>query len=343
VRKLLFLIASLILLSVGAFFIAWDRFASFLASPGGRSGEERIVVVPVGATPAIVAELLVHEGLVENIDFLSLYVDHFAKELTIRPGEYQLSAQMSPVEMLRRISAGKVVTYSIAIPPGADALEIAKLLAAQKLGEEKQLAAAAFDRQIADQLGVPSFSLEGYLFPDAYDLPRNLPASVLLTALVQRYKKVVLEGVINAARAHNLTENEMVTLASIIEKANVIPSERRLYSALLHNRLRERVALESPASVGYGLRRLGLTPEQATKKQVDHPWNTELNLGLPPTPICSPSLASIVAAAEPAQSRALYWVARRDGTHVFCEDEECYRAAMKEWQPDYRPPRKKKR
>src|SRR5215813_1462720 len=102
------------------------------------------------------------------------------------------------------------------------------------------------------------------------------------------------------------------------------------------------MTLDSPASVTYGLKRIGVEAETAKKQQLDHPWNTELNLGLPPTPICSPSLASIVAAAEPAQSRAIYMVARKDGTHVFCDDEECYHAALQEWQPDQLNPRRRK-
>jgi UPF0755 protein len=343
VRKLLFLIAVVVLLTVGAFFIAWDRFTSFLASPSARAAtQEKVVMIPSGTTPHAVVDLLAKEGLIQSPDWLHLYVDHFAQELIIQPGEYQLATSMSPVELFRRITSGKVITYTVAIPPGSDAMDIARLLAQAGLQSEEELLRVAYDRHAADQMNVPSFSLEGYLFPDAYDLPKNLSATALLGLLVQRYHKTVLESVLQSARQRSLSENETVTLASIIEKSDVPQNERRLYSALLHNRLRAKVALESAPSVAYGLKRIGVAAESAKKQQLDHPWNTELNLGLPPTPICSPSLASIVAAAEPAQSRAMYMVRRKDGTHVFCDDDDCYLAALREWQPDQLSPRRRR-
>lgn len=330
-RRFVVAFTIVVLTGIAALVLAWDEFTTFLATPTAETGAEKVIVIPLGASHVAVVDLLAKEGLVSNAAWLKLYVDHFGRALAVHPGEYALAPTMSPVEIFRRIGSGKVLTYTFSIPPGSEAGEIAALISAKKLGDEAELMKLIFDAQLAKSLGVPADSLEGFLFPDVYDLPRGLAARAVLQTFVQRYQKTVTKEMLKDAAAIGLQERELITIASLIEKSGVPVSERRLYSALIRNRLKEQMPLESPASVDYGLHRLGVSAQTATDVEKDHPWNTMLHEGLPKTPIASPSLAAIAAAVEPAPSRALWMVERPDGTHLFCEDRECYQTANRQW------------
>jgi UPF0755 protein len=349
-KKLVFALASLALAVLSVSLIAWSQFTGFLTSPkgGAAPGSEKVVVIPENTSAIELARILDKEGLIAHGDWLELYVERLAKPIRVHPGEYALAPTMSPIDMVGRIEAGKVVTYTVSIPPGSDAAQIAGLLADKQLAKRAELERLIHDRKTAESLNAPSSSLEGYLFPDAYDLPRGLLPKDLLAVLVAHYRRVVTPDIVDHARTRGLTENEMVTLASLIEKSDVIPSERRIYAALLYNRLKAQIPLGSRASVEYGLRKIGVRREEADKSQLDHPWNTVLTTGLPPTPIASPSLAAIMAAGEPAASKALYMVKRTDGTYIFCEDLDCYDAALKkfplpEGEERVRPPKRRPR
>jgi UPF0755 protein len=345
-RKLVFGISVVVLLAMSALLIAWHQFTDLLAKPRVKSSPDgdRVVFIPENLGAADLVAILDKEGLIAHPDVLKVYTDVFAKPLPIHSGEYALSPAMSPIDLIKKISSGKVVTYTISVPPGAEALQIVELLAEKALGKKEELKRLVFDRRMAELLGVPNDSLEGYLFPDAYDLPRGLSPKDLLGALVARFRKVVTQDIVDRARARGLTEYELITLASLIEKSNVVASERRVFASLLLNRVKAHIPLESEASVDYGLHRAGVARDAAKKPQLAHPWNTQLNEGLPPTPIASPSLAAIMAASEPSPSKALYMVKRADGTHVFCEDEECYRATLKQWpQSDRVAPKRRAR
>lgn len=330
-RQLLCAFATLALLTLAALLIAWDRFSAYLNTAPQTGAPELIVVIPEGAGPRAVVDLFARSELVARPDWLEFYVDYLADQIEIRPGEYALSAAMSPVDLLHKIESGKVVTYPVEIPAGADVPAIVQLLAAKKLGDETELLHAARDRRTAASLGVPSDELEGFLFPDHYELPRNLSPAALLGMLVARYKKVVTSEVLGGkrdgarrAQGGDVEEREVVTLASLIEKSGVLPGERKLYAAMLRNRLKAGLPLSSPASVAYGLKRLGMLDVDSSGSK-RHPWDTERSAGLPPTPICSPSLAAILAAVEPENSAVLGMISRRDGSHQFCDEENCER------------------
>lgn len=328
-------ISAVILLAFGTGALAWNHLTQSLAQPSGAVPAEKVVQIPAGANAESVVELLAAEELLQKPDLVRFYAKHFARELALKPGEYSLSTAMAPVDLINRLESGKVVTYTVTIPPGATLADVTELIAEKKLAEKDALRDAARDKKLADDLAVPNESLEGWLFPDLYELPRGLEPAKLLGELVQRHRKYVNTGILDSARKNNLTEHDLITLASLIEKSETLESEQKIYSAMLHNRLRERRPLEVDAALLYGLGLEGLNLESATKAEVKaSAWNLGIAVGLPPGPIANPSLAAIVAASEPASSPALFRVRRTDGTHVYCPDEDCYKAAIKEWRAD---------
>jgi UPF0755 protein len=334
-RLLILAISTLLLVAVGGGVVAWTRLTSFLESPGKAAPAEKVVAIPANAGGQEIISILTQEGLIDHPDWMRFYVDHFAKQINAKPGEYALSPSMSPIDLIKKIESGKVVTYTVTIPPGATINEISALLAEKKLGDAAELKAIARDKKTADELRVPNDTLEGFLFPEVYDIPRAMNARALLEMFVARYRKFVTAGILDSARKNDLTEHDLLTLASLIEKSDVLQSEQRVYSALLHNRLKQKKPLDVKAALEYGLALEGLDLVRATKQEIKaSPWNLAVVTGLPPGPICSPSLPSIVAASEPADSPALYMVRRTDGTHVFCPDLECYEAAKKEWRSE---------
>ena len=315
--------------------IAWKLFTRFLVSPASTSERHVTLVVPEGARSADLVALLGKDGLVADPGWFEAYVTRFRRPIQVNPGEYALATTMSPSEILDRIERGAVVTYTVTIPPGWRASRIIGLLAEHGLGREPELRALLEDPKLPERLGLPAGaeSIEGFLFPDAYSLPKGLSAEELLSAMVARYKKTVTKDLLEEARAVGLDELQLITLASLIETDRVPADERTQVAGVYHNRLKQALKLENPATVAYGL---GKDSAQVVSADVDrpHPWNTYANPGLPPTPIASPSLAAIQAAARPAKSDALFFAPSGDATHVFCPDEVCHRLAVQRWQKE---------
>ncbi len=198
---------------------------------------------------------------------------------------------------------------------------------AQLFEQEKWFTAdqfqAAVDRALAQPpqwLPQSVNSLEGFLFPDTYQIPvdARTPDGVV-AAMLQRFEQVALPIYESSANPGNLSLQNWVTLASIIEKEAVVAEERPIISGVFVNRLAQGIPLGSDPTVEYGLGISQTKDQPLTFAQVEtpSPFNTYLNAGLTPTPIASPGVASLKVALEPAKTDYLYFVARYDGTHVF--------------------------
>ena len=163
----------------------------------------------------------------------------------------------------------------------------------------------------------PQRNLEGFLFPATYDFVRSTTAAQLvrdqLDAFCENWSKVDL----GYARSKNLTEYDVLVIASMIEEETVVPAERRLVSAVIYNRLHARMPLGIDATLRYGLHILPTQSILESQLQSDNPYNTRRTTGLPPTPITNPGLASIQAAAHPARVDYLYFVRKPDKIHQF--------------------------
>ena len=183
----------------------------------------------------------------------------------------------------------------------------------------KTYLAASRPRRIPG-FGAKKLPLEGFLFPSTYDFDRKSTSAELVAEQLQFFEREWGTVDLSYARSKNLTPYDVLTIASIVEREAVVPSERPLVAAVIYNRLRERMPLGMDSTIRYGLNVPGTKPLLESELQSDNPYNTRKFLGLPPTPIANPGLASIQAAAHPAHVDYLYFVRKPDHRHHYFTD-----------------------
>jgi UPF0755 protein len=274
--------------------------------------------VAPGAPLARVARDLAAAGLVRDARAVEWLARARGLSASLHAGEYRLRASQSPGEILDVIRSGRVATHPVSVPEGFSAAQIGARLAAAGLVEEAAFASAVEDPRLATALGVPAPRLEGYLFPETYQLPRGLSAAQVASLMVREFQRVWAE-LAPAAGVRGLSMHEVVTLASIVEKETGVPAERPRIASVFLNRLARRMRLESDPTVIYGIEGFDGNLRRRDLEDVANPYNTYRIAGLPPGPIASPGRESLAAVLEPEASEFLYFVSRNDGSHVFAK------------------------
>lgn len=322
-RHLVLILAAFAVLAVAAGSWSVHELEDALLIPADLASVERTMVVAPGAEMGSVVRRLAEADLFARPGWVRFYADHLQEAATPVPGEYALSRDLSALQQIERVLEGAVVTYTVILTPGVTADEVAERLAGAGVADADALRPLLTDRGFLDGVGISAESVEGYLFPDPYMLPKGLSGRALLTRLVRRYRDIVAVPELEPDAHDVLTEHQRLVLASLVQKSGVLRSEWRRFAALLRNRLRAGLPLDVSAADAYGRGR--------TAAHEKNRWSTR-RPGLPSTPVCSPGIDAIAAVVHPARSDARYMVARENGTHVFCEDQACYRAAIRRWQ-----------
>ena len=250
---------------------------------------------------------------------------------SLRAGEYTLSAAWSSGSILSHLANAQTVSYAVVLPEGFAAAQIAARLAAAGLVDAEAFDQAVRDPELIASLGIQAPSLEGYLFPETYFLPKGLRADELIRILVQPFLALWPE-IEPLATAQGLSQHEVVTLASIVEKETGVPEERALVAAVFRNRLRRGMRLESDPTVIYGITGFDGNLRRKDLEDAGNRYNTYRIAALPPGPIASPGEASLRAVVTPAQSKHLYFVARNDGTHAFSNTFREHARAVERYQ-----------
>jgi UPF0755 protein len=245
----------------------------------------------------------------------------------LRVGEYALSPAMSPRQIFDEIAYGQAVTYAVSIPEGLTRKEVAMRLHTAGLADAAAFEAATADPKLAQELGVPAPTLEGYLFPETYRFPRRHPPREIARAMVELFFRNWKELEPQAAGL-DLTLHQVVTLASIVEKETGVPLERPLIASVFSNRLARRMRLESDPTVIYGIANFDGNLRRRDLEDEKNPYNTYRIPALPPGPIANPGRAALAAVVRPAASDYLYFVSRNDGTHVFSRSYRDHVAAV---------------
>ena len=302
-----------------------------LALPSQATASHHLVEVTECATFKEVANLLAQKGLIVSPFWFRIMGKVQDAERKIQPGEYDLHTAMLPAEILNALVKGRVIQYSVTVPEGLTARQIAKLLEEARMAKQTDVARLAADAAFVKSLGVEAKTLEGYLFPDTYHFPRRTKPEDVLRAMVHRFKEAYTPELRAKAAAFGMTERHVVTLASIIEKETGRDDERPLISAVFHNRLKKHVPLQSDPTVIYGIRNFSgnLTRADLSRRT---PFNTYTRLGLPPSPIASPGLRSLQAAVNPSPVKYLYFVSKNDGSHHFSVTLEEHNRAVQRYQ-----------
>ena len=295
---------------------------------GEGEGEEVRVRVPNGASFSAVTDSLASKGVISAPTLIRIYARLTNQDHRIRPGTYGFRQGAGWKTVLDDLTNGRVLTMRLVIPEGWDLRKISARLAELSGAPADSIFDVLSDPETAKRFDVPGPTLEGYLYPATYTLPVDLPLDAIIGGLVKQYRAIWTPERRAAADSIGLSEREVVTLASIIEREAKVRSEMPIISAVYHNRLRIGMPLQADPTVQYALGEHQARLLYAHIDSVqDNPYNTYRHRGLPPGPIASPSILAIDAALHPADVKFLYFVARADGSHVFTRTFDEHRRA----------------
>lgn len=313
---------------------SWKWWEQVIAPPvsleateekNSRAATAKVIKIAPGTPAQQIGQQLESAGLIRSATAWKLWTRWLKwKDSSgeFKSGTYQLSPTQPMTALAEKIWQGDVMTLTFTIPEGWSIKRMAQEFESKGFfkAEEFIKAASQIPKSQYPWLpdGIPH--LEGFLFPDTYQLlSDDITPQAVLKQMLDRFQEVALPLYQQSQKPNKLSLLEWVTLASIVEKESVIPSERYIIAGVFTRRLQEGMTLGSDPTVEYGLG-ITQTPDQPltfAQVKTPNPYNTYINPGLPPTPIASPGLASLKAALNPQKTEYLYFVARYDGSHVF--------------------------
>ena len=292
--------------------------------------QPQVFEVKSGMTLKQVSQELFRQNLIRSANAFQVIALIQDKEKLIKVGEYYISPSMLPAEILQRITSGKTVLHSITIPEGYRITEIANLLEKKDLADKNIFLQEAKNVELLE--GIPTSSLEGYLFPDTYHFGKRTTEAAIINKMVETFKERALkQEFLKRADDLGLSYHEIITLASLIEKETGKDSERKQISSVFHNRLKKNMLLQTDPTVIYVI---DIFDGNIRKRDlnIDSPYNTYRYKGPPPGPIANPGLKSIIAALYPATTSNLYFVSKQDGSHKFSATLNEHNRAVQKYQ-----------
>lgn len=283
------------------------------------------VIIPPSSGVDYISNTLYDEGLIKNTLIFKFRIKSRGVASKLKAGEYTLSTDMDLDTIIDNIVKGsqKYDTARFTIPEGYEIREIADKLEKEDLIDKKIFLELVSNKgnfedefQFLKKLNKGQ-NLEGFLFPSTYEIYTGTSEKEIIEKMLSQFEKIYNSEIKEKSKNIDLNLNQIVTLASIIEREGKLDSERPIMSAVFHNRLKDGMLLQSCATVQYilGERKPVLSTEDT---KIDSPFNTYKNTGLPPSPISSPGKISLVAAVNPENVDYKYFVLTgRDGSHTF--------------------------
>ena len=304
-----------------------ESFVTTAVTPPGP----RVVEIKTGSSFTRIANQLAEADIISDatrFTWLARWRDATAQ---IHAGEYVFDSSARPDEVLARLVAGDIRKFQVTIPEGFNLSEIATRLAKTEVGSVDDFLALCHDPEFIKALDVEADSLEGYLFPETYTYTSSTTPRQLLRSMVAQLDEHLSPSILASAEALGMNRHELLTLASIIQKEAGNVMEMPLISAVFNNRLKRNIALQADPTVIYGIEAFD---GNLTRKHLETPtpYNTYRKRGLPPGPIASPGQFALHAAANPADTSDLYFVARGDGTHEFTATLKEHNRAVRRYQ-----------
>lgn len=313
------------------FFLAWG----FLSSPGSSATSREVIYEATpGKSFLAIANDLQAAGVVKHAQMFSIYARLTGERSKIKAGEYLFRTSMTPNEVLQVLTSGRSVARPFTISEGLNVFEIAQAYERGGFGRAAEFLAIARDPATAKALLGPEVtSLEGYLFPETYQITKFSTTRELIASMVRRFLSVYRD--IENMGPHSMSRHQIVTFASLIEKETGAPEERPLIASVFFNRLRKNMRLQTDPTIIYGIAvETGKIPNNIRRADIQRPtaYNTYTISGLPPGPIANAGRDAFLAAIKPAQSDYLFFVSRNDGTHIFSRTYEEHNRAVREYQ-----------
>jgi len=304
-----------------------------IESPASMDDTPTHFSIQVGENGATIAVRLERLGIIGDAELFRLLLRYWGVDAQIEAGDYSLRRNMLMSEVVSQLQHGRLHAKTVTIREGLRAEEIAHLLATEGLADQEEFIHLVRDDAfhydfLRDRPADAPKTLEGFLFPDTYQFPVNITATALVDIMLRNFDQRVTMEMRKQALDEGLDLFQVLTLASIVEREAVIPEERSIIASVYLNRLRKGMYLEADPTVQYAK---GYDPNTGRwwphlsleeLRSVDSPFNTFVNPGLPPGPICSPGLASIEAVLNPADTKYLFFHSKGDTSHAFAETFE---------------------
>ena len=316
-RRLLLFALLLLILAAGYMYVA--VYQPYQGFPSGGV----YVDIPHGASQRTIARMLAENGVVRSrVAFEALCRSR--KRRTLEAGEYYFDHAVSSFEVFDTLANGRVYVKELVVPEGFTMFDIADLAASEGFLSRDEFLAVARDPSPIRDLAPDAPSLEGFLFPATYEFPRHMTGKDMAAAMVKRFRQVWIALPPADAPAAHHTVQDVVTLASLVERETPRPEERPHIAGVFANRLRIGQPLQCDPTVAYALTLVGKYTGKLDGEDLrfTSPYNTYHNRGLPPGPIANPGEASLRAAIDPSHTDDLYFVANTEGGHFFSETLE---------------------
>jgi UPF0755 protein len=320
----------LIFALVAALFVLWFLGALFQPFHGDGSGKVG-VTIPKGSSVSEVGDLLAHEDVIDNSTLFQVRVTLAGKRSEIYSGNFTLAQGMSYGAAIDALSIPPVKrTLSVTIPEGYTRSQAAQV--AEEAGVPGDYTKATIRSKYLDPAeygGKNAKDLEGFLFPDTFELKPTAPVADLIQLQLEDFKRRIKGVSMKYAKSKNLTVFDVVTIASMVEDEAGVDSQRGLVASVIYNRLHEGMPLGIDATIRFATGNY-TKPLTESELAIDSPYNSRTNAGLPPGPISNPGLASIEAAAHPPQTDYLFYVTTPGacGKLTFAKTEAEFEAAV---------------
>ncbi|NBC67929.1 endolytic transglycosylase MltG [Paenibacillus sacheonensis] len=317
------LLSLMILIVGGTYLYIWNGLRPT------SSGDAVQVELKKGTSPFTFAETLEEQGIIRNAFLFKYYLRYKHEGPKFMAGVYEMKPGMDKQAIIAKLNAGEVVkaeTIKFTIPEGLTVEQIADKLSEAGFGDKTSFIAAADkvqtwpDTEASTHIPTDNklrHRLEGYLFPETYELPKDTKQDAIIDRLLQELDRkldTLPENWEDALEQNGVGFHQMLTIASLVEREVVVDEERPIVAGIIYNRIKKGMPLQIDATVQYLLDK---QKERLMESdlQVDSPYNTYKIKGLPPGPIASPSIKSIEAALFPKQTDYYYYVTKKDGSH----------------------------
>lgn len=316
--------------------VSYQYYFAMLKSVDATSEESVSIEIPMGTSLRKAASILKENQLIRNEKIFLIYAKMNNLE-NIKSGQYDFAQKDDVEAILNQMNRGaKPIGEKVTIPEGFERMDIANHLFSaglvnfdvfMDLTEHKE----EFIEEFSFLREVNITSLEGYLYPDTYYISKESDEKSIIRMMLKRFSEIYKENRIQEMLDEkDMSLNELITMASVVEREAVLDEERALISGVFYNRLHIDMPLQSCATVQYILKeRKPVLSLEDTK--IDSSYNTYLYKGLPPTPIASPGVLSIRAAMNPTQTEYIYFVAKGDGGHEFSKTYDEHLKAKKKY------------
>lgn len=285
-----------------------------LNMPTGVHPQE--IIIKKGMTVVEISHLLNRKNVIQSPRLLQIFSLMHGTSRNLTAGRHLFQGTMSTWQVLQELEISRDITRDVTLPEGLRLEQTIHYLVERLSLDDEKLLRITTDPDFCREQGIVAQTLEGYLFPETYRLSLSMNEHQVVKELLKHFFKIFNESMRIRAQELNMSIHEITTLASIIEGEVQVASERRLVSAVYHNRLKKRMRLQADPTVQFSIVD---GPRRLFNRDylVDSPYNTYLIFGLPPGPVMSPGKASLEAALYPADVDFLYFVAKGDGSHIF--------------------------